>query len=391
MVILIKNIEVYTPEYIGRKDILICENKIEGIYDELNIDEDKLKIKKINAEGKSVFPGFIDAHVHIIGGGGEDGYQTRTPELMLSDITKSGITTIVGCLGTDNVSRDVKTLIAKAKALKSEGISAYCYTGSYQIPVKTVTGSIKSDIILIDEIIGTGEIALSDHRSSQPTYEEFIRTVSESRIGGLLSGKSGVVNIHIGDGEKMLDFLLRAIEDTEIPPNQLLPTHINRNKELFEAGIEYVNKGGYIDLTTSCDIDNLKEGELRAGEALKVLLDRNVDLDKVTFTSDGNGSMPNFDDKGNLLGFGICSVESLYEEVKCAIKEFDVPIESALKVITSNAADRIKLKNKGRIVEGNDADLVIVDSNTLEIQSVLALGNFMIQDKNIIKKGTFEK
>ena len=391
MITIIKNGDLYAPEHMGKKDILICGGKIEAIYDEINITENKLNVKIINAEDKMVFPGFIDSHVHIIGGGGEDGYATRTPELMLSDIIKAGITTVVGCLGTDNISRNMNTLIAKAKALKSEGISAYCYTGSYQIPVKTVTGSIKSDIILIDEVIGTGEIALSDHRSSQPTYEEFIRTVSESRIGGLLSGKSGIVNIHIGNGRRMLEFLLKVIEDTEIPPNKLLPTHINRNDKLFEAGMEYVNKGGYIDLTTSCDVNNLEEGELRAGEALKILIDRKLDLEKVTFTSDGNGSMPNFDDKGNLIGFGICSVKSLYEEVKYAIKEFNVPIELALKVITSNVADRIILKNKGRILPGNDADVVLVDKKTLKIESVLALGNVMIENNNIIKKGVFEK
>ncbi len=390
MISLIKNCEVYNPKFMGKKDVLICNNKIEGIYDKFEYIKCGLNINVINGEDKLLFPGFIDAHVHIIGGGGEDGYTTRTPELKLSQLTKSGITTVVGCLGTDNISRNMNTLIAKAKALKKEGINAFCYTGSYEIPVKTATGTIKSDLILIEEIIGTGEIALSDHRSSQPTYDEFARVVSESRVGGLLSGKCGIVNVHIGGGHRKLEFLLRLIDKTEIPPTQLLPTHINRNNYLFEEGLKYVGKGGYIDLTTSCDLQHMEHGELRAGDALAIIVDKGININNITFTSDGNGSIPNFDKDGNLIGFGICSVESLYEEVKYSIKEGNVPIEKALQVITSNVAERLLLNTKGKIIEGYDADLVMVNKETLEIESVFAKGKLMVENKKVIVKGFFE-
>ena len=78
---------------------------------------------------------------------------------------------LVGCIGTDGVCRDMKGLVAKAHALCEEGVTCYCYTGSYDVPVNTITKTIKSDLLLIDKVIGVGEIALSDHRSSQPTYE----------------------------------------------------------------------------------------------------------------------------------------------------------------------------------------------------------------------------
>ena len=391
MISLIKGCRVYSPNDIGVKDILVAGDKIEGIYDNIEIKSDLLKINIIDGDKKLIFPGFIDSHVHIIGGGGEGGYSTRTPEIQLSSLIESGITSVVGCIGTDGVCRDMNSLIAKVKSLKEEGISAYAYTGSYEIPVKTATKSIKSDLMLIDEIIGVGEIALSDHRSSQPSFDSFVNLVAQSRVGGLLSSKSGIVNVHLGEGMKKLKYLFDLIEQTEIPAEQLLPTHINRNNDLFEMGLEYAKRGGYIDLTTSCDIEHMENGELRAGEGLARFLDSGIKIEHITFSSDGNGSMPRFDSNGELAGLGICSVSSLYREVKFAINEFNVPIDKAISVITSNVARLLKLNNKGVIEKGKDADFVIVDKDTLDIDMVIGKGKKIVEKGKAIVKGTFEE
>lgn len=390
MIKVIKNIKVYAPEYLGEKDLVISSNKIEGIYDNLDIPENFIDIEVIDGKNKLLFPGFIDNHVHINGAGGEGGFKMRTPEIMLTDLTMAGITTVVGCIGTDGVCRDMASLLAKAKALEEEGITTYCYTGSYDIPVKTLTGSIKKDIMLIDKIIGIGEIAISDTRSSQATYDELIQSIAQSRVGGLLSGKSGIANIHLGDGTRKLGYLFRLADETELPITQILPTHINRNGDLFKSGEEYINKGGYIDFTTSTPVDQLAPGELRASEALSILIKNNSNVENVTFSSDGNGSMPIFDDKGKLIKIGICSVSSLYEEVKECIKTYKIPIEDALKVITSNVSKVLKLYNKGSIECGKDADLVLVNEDTLEIDTVIAMGKIMVKNGEAIIKGTFE-
>jgi len=391
MISIIKGCNVYAPKHLGIKDVMIAGGKIEGIYDNLSIENDLLDIEIIDGKNKLLFPGFIDGHVHIIGAGGEGGYNTRTSEMPLSSLVKAGITTVVGCIGTDGICRSMKSLIAKAKALKQDGMSAFCFTGSYELPVKTVTDSIKNDLMLVEEIIGIGEIAISDHRSSQPTFDVFANAVAESRVGGLLSNKSGIVNIHLGEGDRKLNYLFELIDKTEIPATQLLPTHINRNGELFESGLEYVKKGGFIDLTTSCDLDNLAEGELRAGDGLRKYLDEKLPIEHITFTSDGNGSMEKFDKEGNLEGYEICSVATLYREVKYAITEQNVPIDDAIKVVTSNVAKIMKFKNKGTIEVGKDADLVMVDEKDLNIQMVLASGKKMMENGEVIVKGFFEE
>lgn len=81
MITVIKNINVYAPESMGKRDIVIVNDKIEGVYDNINIPNNFVDIEIIEGEGKLIFPGFLDCHVHIIGGGGEGGFKTRTPEI----------------------------------------------------------------------------------------------------------------------------------------------------------------------------------------------------------------------------------------------------------------------------------------------------------------------
>lgn len=389
--IIIKNAEVYAPEYLGKKYVVLAGNKIEGVYDTLNIPAEFPGMEVIDGEGKLIFPGFIDSHVHIIGGGGEGGFRTRTPEIQLSDLISGGITTVVGCLGTDGTCRNMKTLLAKAYALEEEGITTRIFSGSYQIPVKTITGEVDEDIMLIEKVVGAGEIALADHRSSQPTYEEFLKVVAKARVGGLISGKAGIVNAHIGNGRDGLSYLMKMLRETDIPAMQVLPTHVNRSKDLLNMGIEYAKMGGIIDLTTSSDPEHLEFNEVKASEGLRLLLDNGINVGNIQFSSDGQGSLPQFNENGEYIGLGIGSVKSLYREVRDSILESGVKIEDAIRVITSNVADNFKFARKGRISPGCDADLVLVDSGSMEIKDVFAKGKKMIENEKVIVKGTFEK
>ncbi|MGK0469376.1 beta-aspartyl-peptidase [Clostridium sp.] len=390
MVTLIKGGKVYSPQYIGNKDILICGGKIELIEDCISVENCGLEVKVIEASGKLVFPGFIDSHVHILGGGGEGGFKTRTPEIKLSDLTTAGVTTVVGCLGTDGISRDMKSLLSKSRALEEEGISTFIYTGSYRMPVKTMMENVQEDIILLDKIIGIGEIALSDQRSSHPTFEQFVQLVSDARIGGILSGKAGIVNVHMGDGKSELDYMDRLAKETDIPLTQIIPTHMNRDPSLFQKGLEYAKKGGYIDFTTSTTEKFLEEGEIKCSTGLKIMLEEGVDIKNITFTSDGQGSLPDFDESGDYIGLKVGKCESLYKEVRDAIINENISVENAISVITSNPAEHLKLKTKGNLKIGLDADIVLVNENDFNINTVIAKGRIMIHENKILVLGTFE-
>ena len=374
--LLLQNADLYAPAPRGRADILVAGTRVVRVGAGIQIADEY--VQRIDAEGLLAVPGFIDGHVHIIGGGGEGGYATRTPELSVRDAFAGGITTVVGCLGTDGVARSPDALVAKARGLEEQGLSAFVYTGSYAVPVRTMTGSIERDLMLIDKVIGVGEVAVSDHRSTQPTFEEFARLSAEARRGGILSGKAGVVNVHLGDGRRGLALLRRVVEETEIPATQFVPTHVNRNPTLFEEGTAWAKAGGFVDLTTSTVPAFLEQGEVKCSAGLRRLLDAGVDSSRITFSSDGQGSLPDFDAQGRLRGLQIGRVASLFAEVRDAVRDEKVPLEIALQVVTANPARALKLEGKGLIDEGADADIVLLDAETLEIRGLVANGRFIL-------------
>lgn len=388
MITIIKNGVVLKPDYAGQKDIMIAGGSIEAIDGDIGLSGVEYEV--IDATDCYVIPGLIDSHVHICGGGGEGGYKTRTPEITLTDITTAGVTTVVGVLGTDGTTRTMTNLLAKTYALNEEGVNAFAYTGSYQIPVRTVTGSITDDLILIEKIIGVGEIAVSDHRSSVPTVEELTRIVSEVRIGGMLSGKAGVINLHLGDSKRPMDIIYKLLENSCIPITQFLPTHMNRNQWLFNDAVEFGLIGGYIDLTTSTVPKFIEDGEISCSRAVKTLLDKGVRLNQITISSDGQGSLPVFDEAGNLKELKVGKSSSILECIRELHFCRGLELEKAVQVATSNPAEILKLRNKGRLDIGYDADITLLKKESLEVDTVICKGRAMVRGGRAIVKGTFE-
>lgn len=386
--ILIKNADVYSPHHLGIKDILIVEDKIIAVQDEINLSSLKfIEINIIDANKKMVIPGLIDAHVHIAGAGGEGGPATRTPEMQISQMFAGGITSVIGCLGTDGMTRSLNSVLMKVKSLRHEGVSAWMYTGSYQVPTPTILGDVGKDIAMIDEIIGVGEIALSDHRSSCPTTDELIRLVEHARVGGMLGNKAGIVNIHMGDAKNPFHPIYDAVNKSELKLTQFLPTHCNRNEYIFNDAKQY-GKKGYVDLTAS-SYPYYPDIEIKPSLAIVELLNAGVPLEHITMTSDGNGSLPDFDEKGNLVKLEMGQPKSIFDEMIDLIIDEKLPVEKAIQVVTSNVADILKLNSKGRIEKSKDADLVILD-HEFKIHSLIAKGKMVVSNYQMLKKGTYE-
>jgi len=379
---------VYAPDSLGEKDIMILGSKIGAITEPGKIKIEGMDVQVINASDKIVIPGFIDSHVHILGGGGEGGPATRAPEITVEDIVSSGVTTVIGCLGTDGTTRHMESLLAKARGLEAEGIATYIFSGSYHIPPVTITGSVRSDLVLIDKVIGAGEIAISGHRSSQPNFKEIARLAAECRVGGMLGGKAGVLHFHLGDGPRKLEMLFRLIKETEIPPTQVIPTHVNRNSELLEEAIEFVLRGGTIDLTAGSDPEAHKNGGISIAEAVQLSLEKKAPLTQITVSSDSNGSMPVFDKKGNLTGLTIASQKSLHKNFHHLIRKKILSLQDAIRLFSTNPATFYKLNHKGEIRVGKDADLVLLDKD-YNLTDSFAMGRMMMSDRKLIAKGTF--
>ncbi|MDR1733109.1 MAG: beta-aspartyl-peptidase [Synergistaceae bacterium] len=388
VVLLLKNGDLYSPDYVGVVDVLVLNGKIAMIGRGLDFNCTGLDVKVLNLRGMHLVPGFIDNHVHIIGGGGEAGFHSRTPEVMLSSITQSGITTVVGVIGTDGTTRHLETLLAKARALTQEGITAYIYTGSYELPLITLTGSTRRDIVLIDEVIGTGEIAISDHRSSVPTVEELTRIASDTRVGGMLCGRTGVLNLHMGGGREGFSNIFRVLKDTEISIRHFLPTHITRSRDLFEQAKIFATLGGTIDMTAEMDEAHGFAGAIGISDAVNSCLENGIPIENITISSDGNGSMAVFDREGQVKRLIVTKLNGLYNELKALVVS-GLDLSAALRPITSNVARALGLPEKGRIAVGCDADITVLDGD-MQVNAVIARGRMMVEGGLPVVKGTFE-
>jgi beta-aspartyl-dipeptidase (metallo-type) len=384
--LLIRNATVYSPGYLGKKDLLIGGNKILEISDKIETLKG-LEIEDFDASGLTIVPGLIDNHVHIAGAGGEGGPATRTPELTLSGMFEGGVTSVIGCLGTDGFTRSVESVLMKAKSLRHEGASAWIWTGAYQVPSPSITGDTAKDIALIEEVIGVGELAISDHRSSCPTVDELIRITAHARVGGMLGKKAGIVNIHLGDAKNPFQPLHDVITRSELKYTQFLPTHCNRNDYIFEDSKVY-GKKGYVDITTS-SWPYYTDEEIKPSLALKILIEAGVPSSNITFSSDSCGSLPGFDEKGNLVKLEMGVPSSNLRELADAVKNDKIPLDTALKVLTSNPATILKLQGKGFISKGFDADILILNKN-MEMVHLIAMGKWVVRNGKVIMKGAYE-
>lgn len=386
MFILIKNLKIAGRAGNRLWDLLIAGEKIAALAEAGGLKLEGLETRIIEGSGLTALPGFIDPHVHILGGGGEGGPATRAPEIRVEDCLSCGVTTVIGCLGTDSVTRHMSSLLAKARALEIEGLSTWIYTGAYNLPTPTITGNVRSDIALIDKVVGAGEIALSDHRSSQPTFEEFLKLVAECRVGGMLGGKAGLAHFHLGDGRRGLEYFFRLLEESELPATQVIATHANRNRRLFSQALEWVRRGGYIDLT--CGPEPCDPDEVSVPEALGQIKTLGLPLTRVTVSSDANGSLPVFNQQGELVALTVASQKDFIRAFREVVKGNILSLEEAAAVFSGNAADFYRLPGKGKLAPGYEADLLLLD-DSLQLKYVLSRGRIAMEEGQLKVHGTF--
>ena len=383
---LIRNAEVYAPESLGRRDLLLGGGKVLWIGTDAPDLPAAFGAQVLDLGGRRLLPGLIDGHVHVTGGGGEAGFASRVPAPTLSRYTRSGVTTVVGLLGTDDVARGTRELLAHVNALREEGLSAWGYAGGYHLPPATLTGSVRADLVFIDCLIGVGELSISDHRSSQPTLDELLRIASEAHVAGLMTGKAGIVHLHLGDGSRGLDLVRRALDQSELPPRVFNPTHVNRRKALFEEAIALARRGCSIDIT-AFPVD---EGEdaWSAADALVRYLDSGAPRDRVTVSSDAGGCLPCFDAQGRVCSMDVGHSGALVDTLRELLAR-GIALQDVLPAFTSNVAGLLRLPGKGRIAVGADADLVALDASGA-VTDVFAGGRPHLRDGAVLRRGTFE-
>lgn len=382
---LLLNTDLYAPEALGRRHLLVGGGKLLWIGESPPTLPSNLGVAVRDLAGRRVIPGLIDAHVHLTGGGGEAGPNTKVPPLGLSRFTRHGVTTVVGLLGTDDATRHPAELVAAVHALRAEGLSAWCWTAGYHLPPVTISGTVRGDIAAVECIIGV-KSAISDHRSSQPTLDEFLRLASEAHVGGLMSGKAGILHLHVGDGPRGLDLIRQAIAGSELPPRVFHPTHVNRRRALFDEAIALAKAGSSVDVTAFPVGED--EDAWDAATAVVRYLDSGAPLERLTLSSDGGGCLPAFDAEGRVATMGVGDPGAL-PEVLAELVRRGVPLGTALAPFTSSPARLLRLQSKGHIATGMDADLVVLDDDG-GVSDVMCGGTWHLRDGKVERLGTFE-
>ena len=358
MLQLLANAHVFAPEDLGVRHVLVGGQRILGLLNDPD-DVSTPGLTVSDLDGQRLLPGFIDGHAHITGGGGESGFASRVPPVPVSRFTRAG----------------------------EEGISAWCHTGGYHVPPVTLTGSVRDDIVFIDPVIGVGELAISDHRSSQPTLDELLRIASDVHVAGLISGKAGILHLHLGDGNRGLAAVRKALSQTELPARVFNPTHVNRQRALLDEALELARAGVVVDIT-AFPVDD-EDDAVPAAVALQRYLASGAPTSNVTISSDGGGCLPVFNNAGEMLSMDIGSPVCLGETLK-AVLAAGVPLEVVLPAFTSNVAQLLRLHRKGRICPGGDADLIVLDQHDA-IVDVMANGRWHVRNGVQQIYGQFEK
>ncbi|MBO4288799.1 MAG: beta-aspartyl-peptidase [Lachnospiraceae bacterium] len=370
---LIRNVRILSPQA-GPCDLLFAGGEIAAVGGDLSVYG--ALAESYDAEGRVAVPGYFDQHVHVTGGGGEGGFIYKVPEITLRSIVEGGVTSLVGLLGTDGITRSVENLVSKIGALREQGISAWCLTGSYDFPSPTLTGSVERDIAFIDPVIGV-KIAISDHRGPQITADELIRLGAQARVAGLISGKAGIVHLHTGRMPGGLSVLFDAVSRCDLPITVFRPTHLGN---CFEDAVRFGHMGGFIDFTAG----DAKKAALQLAAAME-----QVDVSRVTLSSDSNGSMPIWNEKKEMVGIGVGKISMLHDVVRVLVKDLGFSIPDAVRPITKNPARALGMKKKGELAEGFDADLVLYGDD-LSIDAVFAKGRPMMWNGEVLVKGVFE-
>jgi beta-aspartyl-dipeptidase (metallo-type) len=388
--LLLQNADTHAPEPLGRRDLLVGGGRIlwmgpagsrAGLAAVLGADAEV-----IDLGGARLIPGLVDGHVHVTGGGGEAGFRTRVPPVPLTRFTRGGVTSVVGLLGTDDVTRSPGELLATVYALREEGLNAWGYTGGYHLPPATLTGSVRGDLVYLEPIVGIGEIAISDHRSSQPTTDELLRLASDAHVAGLMTGKAGILHLHLGDGARGLGPVREALAHSELPPRVFNPTHVNRRKALFEEAVALARRGSTVDVT-AFPVEE-REDAYSAADALLRYLESGAPPERITVSSDAGGCLPCFDADGRVTGMDVGTAGALMATIRALLVR-GVPLARLLPAFTSNPARLLRLAGKGTIAQGGDADLVVLDADHA-VRTVIVRGRLHLQDGEAVRRGTFE-
>jgi beta-aspartyl-dipeptidase (metallo-type) len=384
---LIRGARVFDPGDRGIVDLLILSGRIAVVGTHLSVPRGIGEGEVLEASGRIVVPGLIDGHIHVMGASGLGGPATRTTDLQIDHIVTAGVTTVVSPLGADSLSRSIPALLARAAALEAEGISAYCYTGGWKVPVPTLTGDPQADVAFVDRIVGV-KVSISETLAPACSTDDLCRLAQAAYVGGRLAGKAAVLHAHIGDQPEGLAPLQEVQRRTGVPSDRLVATHANRNPHLWQQALEYARTGGSIDLTAMQRPETGHARAIRPAKAILEALAAGVPAIRITLSSDSGAAYPRLDAAGHETGWYMAGPGCLLHTMRELVED-GLTWGQAVAFATRHVADLLGLRHKGRLAEGCHADLVFL-TDSGQVDRVYGHGHLLVEGGNPIVRGPFD-
>ena len=384
--------EVFAPEPLGRQEILISGERIFAIGESFGPKTEALGgARVIDATGKMVVPGFIDQHLHFLGGGDFEGPLGRVPELHVSWITEGGVTTAVGIMGIDMEFKGLHGLLVKARELERSGLTTFIYTGAFPVPSPYLTQSVRADIVLIDKVLGV-KVAIAEDTYPNLSLPALAQLAGELRLAAGISGKAAVMHCHTGRNQRRLQPLFDLLDHVNLPIRQIVPTHVNRRDPIMlEHAVRFARMGGMLDFSSNLSKRSGSITGLNPDEAVRHVLDAGVPLEQITLSSDANVSMPVLDGEDRAVALHNASPRILHREWLHTVRTNRLSLPQALPLVTSNVARVLGIDHrKGSLAPGKDADVVFLTPDHM-VDTVIARGRVMVRDGRAVVRGPFEE
>ncbi|MFT3820939.1 MAG: amidohydrolase family protein [Rubrivivax sp.] len=303
----------------------------------------------------------------------------------------TGITTAAGVVGVEMETRGLPLLLRKVMELRSAGITALMYTGSFRLPAPHLLWSAAADVCFIEPVMGV-KTAVSERLYPNHDPAALMQLAGEMMQARSLSGKAAVLHCHMGGLPAGMGPIFALVEELGMPAEQIVPTHVNRTpafSPVFEHALRFARMGGTIDFSSCVSQQDANPTGVDVHEAVRRALDEGVPLDRLTFSSDSNVPGAVRDAEGRLVGLRRVSPTVLHRDLMRTVHDAGLPLEQALALVTSNVARVLGLQGrKGSIAEGADADLVLIDAED-RIDTVIAGGELLVRERRAVPRGPF--
>lgn len=353
-------------------DVLLAGTAIAAVAPDLGSVPGALPVAEVDVSGHLLLPSFVDQHSHPTGGGGGGGPETLSSPIPFAEYVAAGIGTVVGCSGNDSVVRRPEALLARVKGLRRLGLNAHLLTGEIGYPPETITGSIRRDLALIDEVRGVK--AAVGGRGSIVRRRQLADLAGEAARGSRSAGKAPLLHLHLEPDVASIRLVARAVAHGDVAPETVTVTHVNWNDAVLDEAIGLAERGVNLDVT-ACIRPEYFPGTIDPLVALRALLDQ-VDPARVTISSDAGGNHPGPDGTLVLHQPGL-----LADVFASGLRTGLLTVPELVQVFSTNPAARLGLTDVGAVRVGARADVLLVDPGSGRIGTAYLGGRRVVGER----------